>query len=74
MTARRWKFWGWGYEGSGLTPDEERRLLRFYADHFTLKEATPRPAPRVDEINLRAPRLTPPAPRATSAGAWIVDA
>ena len=45
MTAPRWKFWGWGYEGSGLAPDEERRLRQFYADRFGLADVAPRPAP-----------------------------
>ena len=61
MTAPRWKFWGWGYEGSGLRPDEERRLLQFYADRFGLAGAAPRAAPTVDEVALRPPRLKPPA-------------
>jgi alkyldihydroxyacetonephosphate synthase len=60
MNAPRWKFWGWGLEGSGLTPDEERRLLAFYAARFGL-EGPGLPAPRVDEIALRPPRLEPPA-------------
>jgi alkyldihydroxyacetonephosphate synthase len=60
MTAPRWKFWGWGYEGSGLAPDEERRLLHFYADRFGLEGATPRPAPAVEDISLRPSRLQPP--------------
>jgi alkyldihydroxyacetonephosphate synthase len=61
MTARRWKFWGWGYEGSGLEPAEEGRLLQFYADRLGLEDAPPRPAPRVDDVPLRPPRLRPPA-------------
>jgi alkyldihydroxyacetonephosphate synthase len=64
MTVPRWKFWGWGYEGSGLAPDEERRLLQFYADRFGLDVATPRRAPTVADVALRAPRLGPPAPLA----------
>ena len=61
MSASRWKFWGWGYEGSGLAPDEERRLLQFYADRFDLRDVTSRSAPAVDDIALRPPRLDPPA-------------
>ena len=61
MTAPRWKFWGWGYEGSGLAPEEERRLLGFYADRFGLEGQPRLTAPRVDEIALRPPRLDPPA-------------
>ena len=61
MTVPRWKFWGWGYEGSGLAPDEERRLLQFYADRFGLDGAAPRRAPMVEDIVLRPSRLEPPA-------------
>jgi alkyldihydroxyacetonephosphate synthase len=61
MIAARWKFWGWGYEGSGLAPDEERRLLQSYADRFGLEGAAPRPAPSVDHVALRPARLEPPA-------------
>jgi alkyldihydroxyacetonephosphate synthase len=61
MSARRWKFWGWGYEGNGLTPDEERRLLEFYTERLGLHDEASRSAPAVDEIALRAPRLDPPA-------------
>jgi alkyldihydroxyacetonephosphate synthase len=61
MTAPRWKFWGWGYEGSGLAPEEQHRLLQFYADRFGPAGAAPRPAPTVDDIALRPPRLEPPA-------------
>jgi alkyldihydroxyacetonephosphate synthase len=61
MSAPRWKFWGWGYEGSGLTPEEEARLLRFYAERFGLRDEVACAAPAVDDIALRAPRLEPPA-------------
>jgi alkyldihydroxyacetonephosphate synthase len=61
MTERRWKFWGWGLEGGGLTPAEERRLLEFYAQRLGWREVERRAPPRVEEIVLRAPRLRPPA-------------
>ena len=61
MSASRWKFWGWGYEGSGLTPEEERRLLEFYAGRFGLEGGARLSAPTVDEITLGPPRLDPPA-------------
>ena len=61
MTASRWKFWGWGYEGSRLAPAEECRLLEFYAGRFGLEGGVRVSAPTVDEVALRAPRLDPPA-------------
>jgi alkyldihydroxyacetonephosphate synthase len=61
MSAPRWKFWGWGYEGSGLTPDEERRLLGFYAARFGVEGGAAFSPPGVDETALRPPRLDPPA-------------
>ena len=60
MAAGRWKFWGWGYEGSGLEPAEAERLFGFYRDRIGYREGPSRPPPTVDEIVLRAPRLRPP--------------
>jgi alkyldihydroxyacetonephosphate synthase len=61
MAEGRWKFWGWGYEGSGLDTAEAERLLGFYRERIGLQDGPcPRP-PTVDEIALRAPRLRPPA-------------
>ena len=60
MAEPRWKFWGWGYEGSGLTPDERRRLLQFYAERFGIDDAAPQPAPTVDDVALPPSRLEPP--------------
>ena len=64
MDRRRWKIWGWGYEGDGLDPAEERRLLQLYHERFGLAERPGRPAPRVEDVELRAPRIAPPAPLA----------
>ena len=61
MTAPRWKFWGWGYEGSGLTPDETRRLLQFYANRFDLDDTAPKPAPTWTTWRFRRPAGPPPA-------------
>ncbi len=62
MTAPRWKFWGWGYEGSGLTADETRRLLQFYAERFGIDDAAPQSAPTVDDVALRSVAARAPAP------------
>ena len=31
---KKLKFWGWGYEGDGLTGDEQQVFLRTFADGF----------------------------------------
>jgi alkyldihydroxyacetonephosphate synthase len=59
--AQRWKFWGWGYEGSGLEPAEQQRLFGFYRDRIGFREGARRPPPTVDEVALTPPRLQPPS-------------
>src|SRR5262245_15106127 len=60
-------FWGWGIEGAGPTPEQRAGIARTLGARFgALPE--PIPAPRIEEITLRAPRVTPPpalAPIAT---------
>ncbi|HEX7476870.1 MAG TPA: FAD-binding oxidoreductase [Polyangiales bacterium] len=58
---RRRKFWGWGYEGAG--PDaastaQLRELVRASFQGAELRDVTP---PRIEEIMLRAPRISVPA-------------
>ena len=60
MAERRLKFWGWGYEGDGPNEDAQRRLCERTAQRFG-RALTLAPAPRLDEIALRAPRVKPPA-------------
>jgi len=59
MTATR-KFWGWGLEGQG--PDEEQALgiARTLAGRFGT-DVTLRPEPRIEDVELHAPRVKPPA-------------
>jgi len=61
MGGRCWKFWGWGFEGDGLSAEEERRLLNFYRKRIGLADVARRPPPAVEDIALRPPRLQPPA-------------
>ena len=58
MTARRRKFWGWGWEDGGPTPEQEQGIARTLAERFGPRALVP--APRVEEIALRAPRVKPP--------------
>jgi alkyldihydroxyacetonephosphate synthase len=60
MAQARWKFWGWGTEGNGLDEAEQQAVIGFYRERLGLGEASPSPPPGIDEIELRAPRLTAP--------------
>ncbi|HUP25038.1 MAG TPA: FAD-binding oxidoreductase [Thermoanaerobaculia bacterium] len=57
----RRKFWGWGLEGEGASPDERARLVETMRRQLGVTELTAVAPPRVDEIPLPAPRLRPPA-------------
>ena len=72
MTERRRKFWGWGYEGDGLSADELALVARLVADRFGLAELRPQDPPRIADIELRRPRVKPPASIAafSSAEPW----
>ena len=59
--ARKPLYCGWGYPGDGLTPDEERKLLKTFAERFRVAELDRSDYPGDDEIALREPRVAPPA-------------
>jgi alkyldihydroxyacetonephosphate synthase len=59
--AARRKFWGWGLEGQGLTVSEIEQLGSAFAGRLGIDGMRPTEPPRVDELELRAPRLAPPA-------------
>src|SRR5215472_1934122 len=61
MTKPRLKFFGWGREGEGMTPEEEDFAFRRLGERFGVERAAGLPAPRLEDIALRAPRITPPA-------------
>jgi alkyldihydroxyacetonephosphate synthase len=57
--ARR-KFWGWGVEGAGPSPAQAAGVARTLSERFGVAlEAAP--APRIEEVALRPPRVRPPA-------------
>src|SRR5215471_2323420 len=58
---RRRKFWGWGYEGEGLSPDELGMLARLTAARFGMDEPRAADPPRIGDIRLREPRVSPPS-------------
>ncbi|MDE0234618.1 MAG: FAD-binding oxidoreductase [bacterium] len=57
--APRLKYWGWGYEGHGLSPGDRETLLRTLA-RLGIRGSGNAPVPPLDGISLRAPRLNPP--------------
>ena len=60
MSERRRKFWGWGYEDEGPTREQQERIAELVAARFGIAVPEIAPPPRLEEIKLRAPRLTPP--------------
>ena len=57
----RRKFWGWGYEGSGLDADELRGLAALLEAQLGVPARDPVEPPQVDELELRPPRIAAPA-------------
>ena len=58
--ARR-KFWGWGLEGEGLSRSELEELGATFARRLGIEGVRMQDPPRAEELDLRAPRLSPPA-------------
>jgi alkyldihydroxyacetonephosphate synthase len=61
LPVGRRKFWGWGLEGEGLARGELEQLGATFADRFGIEGVRVQEPPQVEELDLRAPRLSPPA-------------
>jgi alkyldihydroxyacetonephosphate synthase len=61
MGERQRKFWGWGYEGDGPSAEQQEKIAALLGARFGIAPPTCQPAPRIEEITLRAPRLAAPA-------------
>src|SRR4051812_19535106 len=61
MKEARLKHFGWGREGEGMTAAEEDFVLTRNRERFGVKNFDECSPPRLDDIGLHAPRLTPPA-------------
>ncbi|MCU1430457.1 MAG: linked oxidase-like [Actinomycetia bacterium] len=55
------RFWGWGVEGAGPTREQQAKLGRTIASRFGAGELTAVEPPTMPELDLRAPRVEPPA-------------
>ena len=54
------KFWGWGYEGEGLSDIELEGLGREMQTRFGVQASAPAASPALGSLNLPDPRLRPP--------------
>jgi len=55
----RRSFWAWGVEGAGPSPEQEAGIARTAAERFGAS-AELLPPPRIEELELRPPRVEPP--------------
>ena len=61
MSSRRRKFWGWGREGEGPNAEQTAKIGELLAARFDTGPLEATPPPTVEELNLRPPRIEPPA-------------
>ncbi|MGH2800266.1 MAG: FAD-binding oxidoreductase, partial [Thermoleophilaceae bacterium] len=61
MAERRRKFWGWGFEDQQPSADEVEQAGRGAREHLGFGPADIEPPPRLEDVELPAPRLEPPA-------------
>ena len=73
MSERRRKFWGWGYEGEGPTAEQQAKIAALLAARFDIPPPPIQPAPRIEEISLRAPRVAAPPALAAICSAAPLD-
>jgi len=59
--SRRRKFWGWGWEDERANPLELQAVEGMIEHLLGMPEITVTPPPRLDQLALRAPRLSAPA-------------
>ena len=57
--GRKLKYWGWGYEGTSLNPDEIQNLLKSLAE-FDITGSEKGQFPTIDSISLDMNRLNLP--------------
>jgi alkyldihydroxyacetonephosphate synthase len=58
--ARR-SFWGWGREGEGPDEAQAAGIARALGERFGRTDIRLAPAPRIEDVALREPRVQPPA-------------
>ena len=70
MSATRMKFWGWGPEDRQPAHEDLEQFASGAREHLGFGAAEAERPARVEDLELRAPRLEPPASRgrATTSG------
>jgi alkyldihydroxyacetonephosphate synthase len=58
--TRRRSWWGWGWEDQGLSAEQAANLAAALATRPGFEGRTPAKAPALDDIDLPAPRVSPP--------------
>ena len=61
MTERRLCAWGWGYEDQQPTADQQQAMAKGIAASLGRGDLTIGKTPKVDDLVLRSPRVTPPS-------------
>jgi alkyldihydroxyacetonephosphate synthase len=61
MSGARLKHYGWGREGEGMTAEEQAFVLGRYRAKFSRDRFEAIPVPRLEDLTLRAARVTAPA-------------
>jgi alkyldihydroxyacetonephosphate synthase len=61
MSGRRRKLWGWGYEGDEPSREEVEQVAAGAREHLGFGPADVEWPPRLEDLDLPAPRLQPPA-------------
>jgi alkyldihydroxyacetonephosphate synthase len=56
----RRKFWGWGVEGEGPSPEQQQQIGRLVAARLGIEPPAITDPPRIEELRLPAPRLALP--------------
>ncbi len=65
-------FWGWGIEGAGPAPEQIEGIRRLLSARFDTPLSFA-PPPRIEDIDLRAPRIAPPPALAPLCSATVFD-
>src|SRR5438552_371997 len=61
MIERKRSWWGWGWDDQALTPDQLTAIAGAIATRLGTGDLESRPPPALADLDLRAPRVTPPA-------------